>query len=64
MKKLEDYKKQLAGTWSIPDQIPSGIECPKCQKELFIDNKHMLCTIPPKRTIFCLECKFVDYIPA
>lgn len=49
------------------EDLPSGIMCPKCGKELRIDKSMILTSNPPKYRVWCSaavsNCTFTGYVP-
>lgn len=64
MKSLEEFNKERQEYFELNSNKPrpNGIKCPECGKEL-MDSSPMivLCSIPPKKDVYCKNCKYTGY---
>jgi C4-type Zn-finger protein len=55
---LAEYNATATAQWRNRDtRRGNGIECPKCKAELR-DVGDTLSTVPPKRTVYCDQCRY------
>jgi len=65
LKSLEEHKTQTATShWDLMSNKPrpNGIACPNCGDELLDSNPMMtLTSMPPKKSVNCINCDYVGY---